>query len=75
MAPVVDVYVWVASENRADALRRFLADHVDVEHPGDDRLPAVERAYVHGTPAPGDRELLADLARAPHDTAALTIYV
>ncbi|MFC4615696.1 hypothetical protein ACFO3K_13305 [Cellulomonas algicola] len=75
MAPVVDVHVWVAPENRADALRRFLADHVDVERPGDDRLAAVERTYVHGAPLPGDRALLADLARTPQDTGAFTIYV
>jgi hypothetical protein len=73
--PCFDIYVWVASEDRAATLSRFVERYVDRANPGDPRYEAFLRTFVAEEPLPGDAEALADLRRDEHAGTAISLYL
>lgn len=74
MAPSLDVYVWIDTDDRSSVLSRFFDQYLAPEQT-EPRFEAFRRAMVDGRPEPGDAAALAELSRDAEPTGAFSIYL
>ena len=73
--PCLDVYVWVEARRLRDVVAEFIRRYVDVDDPGDVRVEAFSRVWIHGGATAADHEALADLRRDPDGGKAFSLYL